>query len=75
MNLEKALTFTDDKVDVWSLLGMEYLYLDNFENARVNFAKCLEVDYEDYSALYNVVYCFDMEKKHEAAINYLNNYH
>ncbi len=74
INLEKALTFSDDKIDVWSLLGMEYLYLDNFENARLNFVKCLEVDYEDYSALYNVVYCFDMEKKHEAAISYLNNY-
>jgi tetratricopeptide (TPR) repeat protein len=74
INLEKALTLTEDKVDVWSLLGMEYLYLDNFDNARLNFSKCLEVDYEDYSALYNVVYCFDMEKKHEAAVIYLNNY-
>jgi tetratricopeptide (TPR) repeat protein len=74
INLEKALTFTEDKVDVWSLLGMEYLYLDDFDNARLNFSKCLEVDYEDYSALYNIVYCFDMEKKHEAAVIYLNNY-
>jgi tetratricopeptide (TPR) repeat protein len=74
INLQKALTFTEDKVDVWSLIGMEYLYLDNFENARLSFAKCIEVDFEDYSALYNVVYCFDMEKKHEEAIFYLNNY-
>ena len=41
VHLEKALTFTDDKVDVWSLLGMEYLYLDDFENARLSFAKCI----------------------------------
>ena len=72
--LKKSLSFTDDKVDVWSLLGMEYLYLDEFKNARLNFTKCVNVDYEDYSALYNVVYCFDMEKEHEAAITYLNNY-
>lgn len=73
-NLKKALSYTDDKVDVWSLMGMEYLYLDDFENARLNFAKCIDVDFEDYSALYNIVYCFDMEKEHEQAIKYLNNY-
>lgn len=74
INLKKALTFSEDKVDVWSLMGMEYLYLDDFENARLNFAKCIDVDYEDYSALYNIVYCFDMEKEHEEAIGFLNNY-
>lgn len=74
VNLHKALTFTDDKVDVWTLLGMEFLYLDDFENARLSFAKCIDVDYEDYSALYNIVYCFDMEKEHEQAIKYLNKY-
>lgn len=73
-NLKIALMHTNDKVDVWSLMGMEYLYLDDFENARLNFAKCIDVDFEDYSALYNVVYCFDMEKDHEQAITYLNNY-
>ena len=72
--LKKALNFTDDKVDVWSLLGMEYLYLDNFRYARLTFQKCVHVDFEDYSALYNVVYCFDMEKQHEEAITYLNEY-
>ncbi len=74
INLEKALSFTDDKIDVWSLMGMEYLYLDDFENARLSFSKCIAVDYEDYSALYNIVYCFDMEKQHEEAIIYLNSY-
>jgi tetratricopeptide (TPR) repeat protein len=74
INLEKALTFTDDKVDVWSLIGMEYLYLDNFEKARLSFEKCIEVDFEDYSALYNIVYCYDMEQKNAQAIVYLDNY-
>ncbi|QOD60563.1 tetratricopeptide repeat protein [Polaribacter haliotis] len=74
IQLKKALTLTDDKADIWSLMGMEYLYLDAFENARLNFAKCIEVDYEDYSALYNIVYCFDMEKQHEEAIKYLDTY-
>ena len=73
-DLEKALDLTEDKVDVWSLLGMEYLYLDDFTNARKNFANCIEVDYEDYSALYNIVYCFDMQEEHEEAATYLKSY-
>lgn len=70
----KVLHFTEDKVDIWSMIGMEYLYLDDFQNARLNFANCIEVDYEDYSSLYNVVYCFDMENNHEEAITFLNKY-
>ena len=73
-NLNKALTLTTDKEDVWSLLGMEYLYLDDFENARQSFINCVDADVEDYSSLYNVVYCFDMEDKHQEAIDFLNNY-
>ncbi len=73
-NLKIALIHSNDKVDIWSLMGMEYLYLDDFENARLSFAKCIDVDFEDYSALYNVVYCFDMEKDHEQAISFLNKY-
>ncbi len=72
--LEKALQLTEDKVDVWSLLGMEHLYLDNFTEARENFMKCVSEDDEDYAALYNIVYCFDMEELHDEAIEYLTNY-
>ena len=69
-----VLPNTDEKLDIWAMIGMEYLYLDDFENARLNFANCIEVDYEDYSSLYNVVYCFDMENNHLEAIDFLNNY-
>ena len=51
---------------------MEYLFLDDFKNAKFNFMKCLEVDDQDYSALYNVIYCFDFLEQHEEAIDYLN---
>lgn len=73
-NLNKALIFTEDKVDILNLLGMEFLYLDDYINARLNFEKCIDIDLEDYAALYNVVYCFDMEKQHEQAIIYLSSY-
>jgi tetratricopeptide (TPR) repeat protein len=73
-SLKMALSYTDDEADVLAMIGMEYLYLNNFDQARLNFSKCLDVDYEDYSSLYNVVYCFDMENKHTEAIVFLNKY-
>ncbi|GGH01155.1 hypothetical protein GCM10011416_19800 [Polaribacter pacificus] len=72
--LTKALPFIEDPADIWSMIGMEYLYLDDFTNARKNFANCIDVDFEDYSSLYNIVYCFDMENNHEEAIQYLHTY-
>lgn len=72
--LKIALQFTDDFADVYNLIGMEYLFMDNLELAKENFIKCLEEDYEDQSALYNVVYCFEFLDQNEEAITYLNQY-
>lgn len=72
--LNKALLFAEDEVDILSMIGMEYLYLDDYETARLNFAKCLDVEYDDYSSLYNIIYCFDMEQKHHEAVDYLKDY-
>jgi len=70
--LKQALELTDDVVDLYSLIGMEYLFLDDYEKAKIYFMKCLEADLEDYSALYNVVYCFEYLQQNEEAISYLN---
>jgi tetratricopeptide (TPR) repeat protein len=70
--LKKALELTDDVVDIYSLIGMEYLFLDSFEDAKSNFMRCIEADIQDYSALYNIIYCFDFLNQHEDAIDYLN---
>ncbi|MFT4683643.1 MAG: tetratricopeptide (TPR) repeat protein [Flavobacteriales bacterium] len=69
--LKIALAYAENEADILAMIGMEYLYLDKFDNARLNFAKCLDVDFEDYSSLYNVVYCFDMQNQHEEAVKYL----
>ena len=45
--LEIALKFTDDLADVYNLIGMEYLFMDDFEQAKIFFTKCLEVDVEE----------------------------
>lgn len=73
-SLKKALAITDDPNDVWSMIGMEYLFLEDYNQALTSFVKCLEVEYDDYSSLYNVVYCYDMLDRHEEAIAYLENY-
>ena len=72
--LEKALQFTDDYADVYNLMGMEYLFMDNLELAKFNFVRCLEVDIEDQAALYNVVYCFEFLDQQKDAIAYLESY-
>lgn len=70
--LKIALTLTDDPLDLYSLIGMEYLFLDQFEDAKEYFKKCLEEDIEDYSALYNIIYCFEFLNQTEEAIKFLN---
>jgi len=72
--LKSALDLTDDVSDLHSLIGMEYLFLDQFENAKLNFMECLENDDNDYSALYNVIYCFDFLDQNEEAIEFLNSF-
>ncbi|MET0760072.1 MAG: tetratricopeptide repeat protein [Flavobacterium sp.] len=72
--LKTALKYTDDFADVYNLIGMEYLFMDNLELAKENFIKCLEEDTEDQAALYNVVYCFEFLDQNQEAIDYLNKY-
>jgi tetratricopeptide (TPR) repeat protein len=72
--LKTALEYTDDNADVYNLIGMEYLFMDNLEMAKESFIKCLEEDLDDQSALYNVVYCFEFLDQNLDAIAYLNKY-
>ncbi len=72
--LHEALKYTDDLADVYNLIGMEYLFMDNLELAKENFIKCLEEDFEDQSALYNVVYCHEFLDQNKEAIAYLMKY-
>lgn len=64
----------EDDADLYALVGMEYLFLDQFENAVTYFKKCLESDTTDYSALHNIVYCYDFLNKNTEAIEYLNEF-
>ncbi|WGD33992.1 tetratricopeptide repeat protein [Olleya sp. YS] len=72
--LKTALDLSEETSELHSLIGMEYLFLDNFEEAKQSFMRCLDEDSEDYSSLYNVIYCFDFLNENDEAIHFLNTY-
>ncbi|MBT8187319.1 MAG: hypothetical protein KJO73_06505, partial [Croceitalea sp.] len=72
--LMQALSVAENSFDIYSLLGMEYLFMDDFEKAKVSFTKCVEFDDTDYASLYNVIYCYEFLEDFDGAILYLNEY-
>jgi len=72
--LKKALELTEESFDIYALLGMEYLFMDDFKRAKTHFMKCVSFDEQDYSSLYNVIYCFEFLEDYDGAIQYLNDY-
>lgn len=72
--LKLALSYAEDTADIHSLMGMEYLFMEDFANAKESFIKCIDEDVEDYPALYNTIYCFDSLDDPDGAISFLNSY-
>lgn len=70
--LNRALLLTEDPLDVWSLLGMEYLLVENFEAASKYFKLCLKESPLDYQSLYNILYCYEQLENIDEAIVVLN---
>jgi len=71
---KSALTISNNSSEIQSLIGMEYLFLDNYENAKAHFMKCIELNIEDYSSLYNIIYCYEFLNQTQEAIDYLTWY-
>ena len=72
--LEKINEISDLYYDAQSLIGKEYLFVDDFHNAKKKFIKCLNQSNFDYSILNNVLYCFDSIGDVQSTINYLNDF-
>ena len=70
--LYNALNISNDPYEIWNLLGMEYLILENYYEASNFFKKCLRDNPEDYPSLYNLLYCYDKLNMDHAAIEALN---
>lgn len=72
--LKIALKYTDDLADVYNLIGMEYLFIDDLKNAKDYFILTLENDEEDENALSNIIYCFEILDQHLDCILFLDGY-
>ena len=70
--LSKALEFTDEPSEIWSLIGMEYLFLEDYMKAKDFFLKCVGENPTDYQSLYNLLYCHEQLQENIEAINTLN---
>ncbi len=70
--LNKALSLSEDKLEIWCLLGMEFLILEDFRSAKYYFQLCLDEDPLDYQSLYNLLHTFEQLDDTPGAIDALN---
>ena len=70
--LKNALQFIDDKIDIWNMIAMEFLLIEDFESAIPFFKKCLNYDEEDYQSLYNLIFCYENLNRIDEAVNELS---
>ena len=71
--LKKALEFSDDKYEIWNMIGMEFLLLEEHKSAIPFFEKCINNDYDDYQSLYNLIFCYENVNRDKDSIIILNN--
>ncbi len=57
--LKKALLVSDEKLEIWNMIGMELLLIEDFKSAIPFFKKCIDSDIDDYQSLYNLIFCYD----------------
>lgn len=69
--LNQALKCTQEPIDVYNMLGMEYLFIEDFEKAKQAYIACVKLDSSDYTALYNVIYCYDFLNQRQEAVEFL----
>ena len=72
--LKEALEVSQEKGEVYNILGVEHLFIDDLENAKEYFIKSLKINPTEHSALYNVMYCFDYLEQTTQAIAFLNEF-
>ncbi len=70
--LKKALDVTEEPIEIWNLLGMEYLFLEDYLKGKNYFNLCVKENALDYQSLYNLLYCYEQLGEDIEAINTLN---
>jgi len=72
--LKEISVNSDLYYEALSLIGKEYLFIDDFQNAKKVFVKCLKINNRDYSILNNILLCFDSIGNSKSTINFLNDF-
>ncbi len=70
--LNECLTYSEYKFEVWHLIALEFLTIDNFQKAMVYFRLCIENEPNDHQILYNLIYCIDNLKSFKEGVKILN---
>lgn len=58
--LNLALQYTTDFAEVYSLLAMQYVDANDYENALIYFKKCVFENPDDETSMHNAVNCYDV---------------
>ena len=70
--LLESLKHSEELIEIWCLLGMEFMVIEKYSEAIEYFKLCIEQDPEDYQVLYNLLFCFEFLREYEQAIEVLN---
>jgi tetratricopeptide (TPR) repeat protein len=73
-SLLEALKYHPEDTEIYDLLSIEYLYLDQYEKALQVSQKSLDLNPDNQAALYNIVSCFDLMEKNDKARSFLENF-
>lgn len=71
--LMKAIRLTNDS-SIFSYVAMEYLYMEDYAQAKKYFLRYLSYSPDDYYALQNLLHCYDFLGETTEAIHFLTNF-
>jgi len=73
--LQDALKLPDsNKAEIFEMITVEYMYMEDYQQALQAALKSLQYDDENTMSLYNAVTCYDLLDKHDQAIAFLQNF-
>ena len=72
--LQRAIEGSEEKVELYSKIGIELMQINELDIALKFFFKALDEDLLDESSLYNITYCYEFLAQQNEAISFLEKY-
>ena len=72
--LKNIVNKIEDKKEIYNQIGLEFLFLEKYEISISYFEKSLCYDKNDNSIIYNIIYCFEKNRKSKGLFNFLKQY-